>query len=351
MSETLPLLVWQDGPIGRVRLNRPRALNALTRDMAQTLSDTLLSWRDDDSISAIVIDAAGGKAFCAGGDILDLYTVGKSGDPEPGRAFWREEYRLNALIASYPKPYVAVMDGITMGGGVGISAHGSHRIVTERTMLAMPETGIGFLPDVGGTYLLSRAPGKIGLYLGMTGTRMGPADAIYAGFADHFIASDRLPEFIATLADGTPLAEALQTYSSPPPEGKLAGLQDKVDIAFGQTTAVDCAKKLAEMAAAGDNWAEKTHSALRRNAPLSVAAAFEAINMAKQMNTIEDCLALEYRFAHRALIGQDFYEGVRAAVIDKDKNPKWDPSTLETVSPESVAAMLSSLGADEWTAA
>ncbi len=351
MSDADELIVWRDGPLGRLRLNRPKTLNALTLGMTRGINEALTTWRDDATVAAVVIDAQGDKAFCAGGDIIDLYTVGKAGDPEPGRGFWREEYRLNALIGSYPKPYIALMDGITMGGGVGISAHGSHRIVTERTMLAMPETGIGFLPDVGSTWILSRAVGSTGYYLGMTGARMNAADAIFSGFADHYIESGALDEFVSAMKEGKSADDAVAMFATPPPEGALASLQEKITDAFGQTTALAVANRMEEMASQGDEWAAKTHKLLRRHSPLAVSTAFEAITQAKTLSSLEDCLALEYRFSYRALTGHDFYEGVRALVIDKDKKPKWEPAQLEDVTPAMARGLLGPIGDQEWKAA
>lgn len=350
MTGDKELLTWQDGPLGRLRLNRPEALNALTSGMAEQITQALKKWRDYASITAVVIDAEGNKAFCSGGDILDLYATGKGGNPEPGRRFWQEEYRLNAMIGAYPKPYIALMNGITMGGGVGISAHGSHRVVTERTMLAMPEAGIGFMPDAGGTWILSRAPGHTGLYLGMTGARLNAADAIFSGFGDNYVESKHLSKLLETLKSGETVSEAIKKIASPATGGHLESNQAWITEAFGQPTVVACVKRLQEMAKDGNEWAEKTHAILRRNAPLSVGATFAAINRAKQFSSLEECLALEYRFAHRAAAGQDFYEGIRAAVVDKDKKPRWEPNTLEDVTPAMVEDVLGPLGEHEWKA-
>ena len=344
------LLVWTEGPIGRLRLNRPEALNALTHDMALGIEKALLNWRDDIEIDAIVICATGDRAFCAGGDIQDLYNSGLK-SPEPGREFWRDEYRLNALIKSYPKPYVAIMNGITMGGGVGVSAHGSHRIVTEKTMVAMPETSIGFLPDVGGTYLLSRAPGETGLYLGLTGARMNAADAIFAGFADHYVPSAKLPEMVASMSTDTAPDEAIESVEETAPDGALKGLQDKISQAFSQPDALACVQQLQMMATEGDEWAEKTCNKIAKNSPLAVATTFAAIHKARKLSTLEECLSLEYSFAHRALAGHEFLEGIRAMVIDKDRKPDWRPAMLEDVTPEMVEDMLAPLGEAEWKAA
>ncbi len=344
------LLVWTEGRIGRLRLNRPEALNALTHEMALAMEKALLAWRNETDFQAVIICATGDRAFCAGGDIQALYFTGLN-DPEPGRRFWRDEYRLNALIASYPKPYISLMNGITMGGGVGVSAHGSHRIVTEKTMLAMPEASIGFIPDVGGTYLLSRAPGEAGLYLGLSGARMNAADAIYAGFADHYVPSELLPKMVAAIADGAPPDEAISHVEEKAPEGMLESLQEKITDVFARPDVLSCVQRLSELTADGDEWASKTHSMITKNSPLSVVTTFTAIQKARELQTLEECLSLEYCFAHRALTGHNFLEGIRALVIDKDKKPDWRPATLEEVTPEMVQEVLSPLGEEEWKAA
>jgi len=343
------LLVWLEGRVGRLRLNRPEALNALTHEMILAMEKALIAWRTDSNIDAIVVCATGDRAFCAGGDIQALYKSGLK-SPEPGREFWRDEYRLNAMIASYPKPYIALMNGITMGGGVGVSAHGSHRIVTENTMLAMPEASIGFIPDVGGTYLLSRSPGQSGLYLGMSGARMNAADAIFAGFADSYVPSNALPGLVVALADGTSPDEAISLVEETAPDGELAALQDKINDVFAVPEILGCVRRLDKLAAGGDEWARKTFSMLRNNSPLSVATTFTAVHKARELATLEDCLALEYNFAHRALTGHEFLEGIRALVIDKDKKPNWQPATLEEVSPEMVENVLAPLGEKTWNA-
>jgi len=348
MSAKDEVIIWRDGPVGRIHLNRPKALNALSHDMILTMQAALIKWQDDNEVSAVVVDAEGERAFCAGGDVVNLYHTGRA-DPEPGRQYWRDEYRLNELIGRYKKPYIALMDGIVMGGGVGISAHGSCRIVTEKTLLAMPEVAIGFLPDVGGTYLLARAPGKTGLYLGMSGKRIKAADAIYAGFADVFVASDRLAELVAALVNGMPAGAALNKFKGDPDPGTLKQMRASIDDAFSRDTALECVARLGEMSEGGDQWARTTLEAIRASCPLSVAATFAAIRSANE-RSLEQCLAAEYRFSYKALLGSEFYEGVRAAVVDKDRAPKWHPATLEQVTPEMTAAALAPIGDKEWSA-
>lgn len=346
---TEDLLVWQDGSLGRLKLNRPKALNALTFEMALGVRDALETWRHDDSIKTIVIEGEGEKAFCAGGDILHLYNIGRE-TPQIGVDFWRDEYRLNAMIAEYPKPYISLMDGITMGGGVGVSAHASHRIVTERSMIAMPEASIGFLPDVGGTYILSRAPGSTGVYLGMTGARMNAADAIFAGFADSYIPSAKITPLLELIKTGKDVDECIGTFSTLADDGKLCEQQGLISEAFDHASSMGCVESLEEMASSENAWAVKSLKLLRKNSPLSVASAHYAIRKAASLETLEACLALEFRFAARTLYRDDFYEGVRAIVVDKDRPPVWTPTRLEDVTPEMVAAAFASLGHNEWTA-
>jgi enoyl-CoA hydratase len=341
MSEDI--LVRIDSYAGRITLNRPQVLNALTYKMLQSIDRALDTWEHDDAVRLVIIEGTGDRAFCAGGDIQLLYNTGRS-TPGLGRKFWFDEYRLNARIHHYPKPYVAIMDGIVMGGGVGVSAHGSHRIVTERSSVTMPEASIGFMPDVGGTRLLADAPGETGLHLGMTALRMSAADAIYAGFADHFVPSARMAELVRALAkagDISVIADFVQT----PPTSDLSRHRDKIDHCYGRNSIGEIVLALE---GAGDEWARETLKALRRVSPFSAAATFESIRRACGVSGIEPCLVIEYRFAYRSLDGAEFYEGIRAAVIDKDRKPKWNPSRIEDVTPASVAAVLASLGEHEW---
>ena len=348
MSEQAQVIFSQQGAIGFIRLNRPKNLNALSHKMILEMTIMLRKWEKDKTISAVIIEGAGEKAFCAGGDIVELYNNSKQ-DPKRGQQFLRDEYQLNATIGHYKKPYIAIMDGITMGGGVGVSSHGTVRIVSERTIFAMPEVIIGFLPDVGSTYLLSRALGKIGLYLGMIGARIGAADVIYAGFADNYIHSDRLEDFCKALVSGMEKNKAIEKFSSKPEAGKLEQLQNNIDDAFGKNSVLECKARLSEMSDRGNDWATTTLTALSQACPVSVMATFEIINNAKDLS-LNQCLQAEYRFAHKALLGNEFYEGIRAAVIDKDKSPKWQPASLEQVAPEMVQQALAPIGKDEWIA-
>ena len=329
-----------EGRAGRITLTRPKALNALSYEMCLAIDAALIAWAQDDRVALVLIDAEGDKAFCAGGDIAEMYATGTRGDYSYGRRFWRDEYRMNARIADYPKPVVSFLQGFTMGGGVGVGCHASHRIVGESSQIAMPECGIGLLPDVGGTYLLARAPGQLGAYLGLTGARMGPADAIRAGFADLFLPEADWTEAKAAL---TATGQITALTGTAPPQGQFADLAAVIDDAFGQTTLAAIAERLAPQDTA---FAQKARAALKRNAPLSMACTL-AILQQGRVPTIRQALTQEYRFTWRAMAQGDFLEGIRAAIIDKDKSPRWQHDSLAAVTEAEVAAMLAPLGANE----
>ena len=329
--------------VGRITLTRPKALNALTYDMAIAVENALDDWVTSEDVEMIVIDAEGDRAFCAGGDIADLYATGKAGDFAFGRRFWADEYRLNAKIANLSIPYVAIMDGITMGGGVGISVHGSDRIVTERSMIAMPECGIGLVPDVGGSMTLSRARGHLGEYLAMTGYRMGPGDAVLAGFGDLQVSSEDLSTLIERLEETGDLS-VLTEFGGPADTPALGQHLEKIDHYFSKGSALECVRALEEN---GSDWEAQTAKLIRSACPLSVACSFEIIRRARKLEMIEDVLALEYRFTSRSMSDGEFIEGVRAQIIDKDRNPKWQTARLENVSEAQIDAMLAPLGDSE----
>lgn len=345
MHKTNDIHIRKSGKAGRITLTRPDALNALTYDMCLSIEKALDEWRDDSTISLIIIDAEGSKSFCAGGDIADLYKTGKAGDFEFGRKFWADEYRVNAKIKNYSKPFVAIMDGIVMGGGVGISAHGSHRVVTENTLFAMPECGIGLAPDVGGNLLLSRAPGYVGEYLGTTGARLDASDCIYAGIADVYVPEAGLPELIEALEDTADLS-FMDTFEKHCPPGKLSQTQAMIDGHFHLETAVDIIRSLENTE---DEWASKTASLMRKGCPLSVASAVDMVRQARNLGLIEEILALEYRFTYRSMSHGDFIEGIRAQIIDKDRKPNWKIARLEDLSGSEVSQMLENLGDAELT--
>jgi len=308
------------GRAGRITLTRPKALNALSYDMCMAIDTALCNWRDDDDVDLVVIDAESDKAFCAGGDIAELYHRGQEGDYEYGRQFWRDEYRLNALISEYPKPVVSLMQGFTMGGGVGIGCHGSHRIVCETTQISMPECSIGLVPDVGGCYILSKAPDHLGAFLGLTGYRLGAHDAIYTGFADSFISQELWPDLIDELQDSGRTAP-IDRNAQPAPEGKLAPVLNEINDYFGHQTLDQIRNSLRQ---SGSEFSTKILGTLSRNAPISMACTLEILrHLGTSALTIRAALEMEYRFTSRAMEHGDLLEGIRAQIIDKDRNPQW----------------------------
>ncbi|MDP9836243.1 enoyl-CoA hydratase [Neorhizobium huautlense] len=332
-TDTSEILVETSGALGRIILNRPKALNALTLSMVRMIDAALDDFEKDPAIAAVLVEGAGERGLCAGGDIRMLYESGKSGS-EDAATFWREEYRLNGRIARFPKPYVAILDGITMGGGVGISAHGSHRIATDRLRLAMPETGIGFFPDVGATFLLSRSPGEVGTYLGLTGSIIGPADAIHAGFADvmvPFAGIDILREKLSALpagADAHAVSAVIHALAQTPSAGMLAAHQPLIDRTFAFDTVEDIMVALAREKSA---FAAETHATLLTRSPSSLKITLRMLRRARESESLEDCLNREFSGSMAVLGLADFYEGIRAAVIDKDRKPRWSPAALSDV--------------------
>lgn len=320
---------------GRITLNRPQALNAMTYDMCLAIEAALDDWRDDPDVALVVIDAAGDRAFCSGGDIEALYETGRAGDFAYGQRFWADEYRLNAKIAAYPKPYVALMQGFTMGGGVGISCHGSHRIVCESSQIAMPECGIGLVPDVGGSFLLARAPGHLGDYLGLTAARMGPGDAIYAGFADSYVVQADWPALVSDL-EMTGDVGVIAEFSEKILPGSIANRQAQIDAVFSPGSLPGILDTLQND---DSSFSEDCLKAIKRNAPLSMAVTLEILRRLRSEGDITTALDLEYRFTARAMEYGDFLEGIRAAIIDKDRKPKWKHA-LSHVPHEAIAQML-----------
>lgn len=329
-----PVIVSRNGSLGRLHLNRPKALNSLTLEMVRLIDATLAEFEADNRVGCILITGEGERGLCAGGDIIALYESIAAGDGQ-AIGFWAEEYRLNARIAAISKPFVAFMDGITMGGGVGVSVHGSHRIVTERTRLAMPETGIGFFPDVGVTWILGHhAPGEVGTYIGLTGASLGAGDAIYAGFADAYMPASRLGALIAALTalpadcDVAAVTGAIQRMSDPAPLAALAENRTLIDATFNATTVE---RIIAALEAEGSTFSQATLTAMATKSPTGQKVALALIRAAREATSLRECLALEYTAAGIMLDGPDFREGVRAAVIDKDRKPKWMPATLAEV--------------------
>lgn len=332
--------IRKQGLAGRITLGRPEALNALSYQMCLDIEAALDTWRDDDSVRLVIIDAVGDKAFCAGGDIQEMYDTARAGNFAYGRKFWADEYRLNMRLAEYPKPYIAFMQGFTMGGGVGVSCHGSHRVVCESSQIAMPECGIGLVPDVGGSLLLARAPGHLGEYLGVSGTRMRPGDAIHAGFADLYLPRHNWAAIIADL-EQTGEVEALVNAAETPPESRLSEQQDEVDTLFAAASLTEI---IATLEATDSPLAKTALKAIRRVSPLSAAATVEMIHAARKTDNIRAALDLEYRFTYRSAEQGDFIEGIRAAIIDKDRNPRWRHASIEAVSDADITNMLAPLG-------
>jgi enoyl-CoA hydratase/carnithine racemase len=327
---------------GRITLNRPQALNALTYKMILAIEAALDTWRDDPQVKLVIIDAMGDKAFCAGGDIQEMYDTGTAGDFAYGQKFWYDEYRVNAKITAYPKPYLAFMQGFTMGGGVGVSCLGSHRVVCETSQIAMPECGIGLVPDVGGSCLLAHAPGFAGEYLGLCSARMGPSDAIYAGFADYYIAQSRWGGLIDNMAQSGDafLVEHYASSEMPPAIGPLQQNASLIDTLFG---AGDLAGIVAGLEASEAEFAATALASLKRNSPLSLACSLQMLRSLRPEPTVAKALTQEYRFTSRAMQHGDFLEGIRAAIIDKDRAPRWKHALADDLEDE-VAAILAPLG-------
>ncbi|MFB7056222.1 enoyl-CoA hydratase/isomerase family protein [Streptomyces vinaceus] len=341
MSEEEEVIVTTEGRTGRLVLNRPKALNALNHSMVLRIEEALTAWRDDSAVETVVISGAGERGLCAGGDIRAIYEDARTGGAASAD-FWRDEYRLNALIARYPKPYVALMDGIVMGGGVGISAHGSVRIVTERSRVAMPETGIGFVPDVGGTYLLALAPGELGTHLALTGAPVGAADALLCGLADHFVPAERLGALVEDLAHGS-VHDALAPHVSPAPAGELAAHREWIDHCYAADTVEEITARLL---AGGDAAAKEAAATLSAKSPTALKVTLAALRRARALGPLERVLEQEYRVSCAALSSPDLVEGIRAQVIDKDRNPRWSPGRLSEVTEADTARYFAPLGDD-----
>ncbi|MFF3579445.1 enoyl-CoA hydratase/isomerase family protein [Streptomyces mirabilis] len=337
------LLLRTEGRAAYLTLNRPKALNALTHAMVRRIDRALTAWEHDPAVETVVLTGAGERGLCAGGDIRAIHEDVRNGDGTASAAFWRDEYRLNARIAHYPKPYVAVMDGIVMGGGVGVSAHGSVRIVTERSKIAMPETGIGFVPDVGGTYLLALAPGELGTHLALTGSPTGAGDALLCGLADLYVPSDSLPRLIADLAHA-PVRQVLGQHARQEPPGELAAARPWIDACYAVDTVEEIIDRLLEH---GGSAAKETAETLLTKSPTSLKVTLAALRRARRLGPLENVLDQEYRVSCAALTAPDLVEGIRAQVIDKDRSPRWTPPTLAEVSDADVERFFTPLGERE----
>lgn len=337
------------GRTGFILLDRPRALNALTREMCVAVRGKLAEWADDSRVAAVVIEGEGERAFCAGGDVVKVARSAQEGGTD-WRRFFSEEYRMNSAIGHFPKPFIAILDGIAMGGGVGISIHGPWRIATERTLLAMPETGLGLIPDVGGSHALPRLPGASGMYLALTGYRAEAADCLHLGLATHYIPVERLTALKARLAEGEPplgpaeVGVMLDEAASDPGEAPIAMRRPQIDRHFSLDSVgaiIDSLK--------GDStrWAHRTRADLLEKSPVSLALSFAAQRRGAELS-LDDCLRMEYRVVSRIMtMDRDFFEGVRALLVDKDKAPKWSPARLADIDPKAIEAHFAGLGEDE----
>jgi enoyl-CoA hydratase len=333
MSDESTVLVRTEGRIGRITLNRPKAINALTHEMVLEIDAALRAWAHDDAVEAVLLDGAGERGLCAGGDIVAIHRDASQSATlddaiaSPSGKFWYDEYVLNAYISHYPKPYIALMDGIVMGGGVGVSAHGNTRIVTDRTKMAMPEVGIGFAPDVGGTYLLAQAPGEIGTYLALTAAQINGADAIAIGFADHYLPAEKIADLTSALTT-RPVAEVIAEFCIEPPESGLLAKHRWIDDAFSAGTAVEIVERLRGH---DESDAHDTANVVAAKSPTSVEVTVRSLREISSETTLEEALVTEYRVSIHFLAHHDLAEGIRAQVIDKDRSPKWSPPSLTAV--------------------
>ena len=331
------ILFEQRGAAGIVTLNRPKALNALTHGMVLAMKAKLDEWAGDPTVGVVIVRGAGERAFCAGGDIRALAESDRAGTPY-ALDFWRDEYILNATIKHYPKPYVALIHGIVMGGGVGVSVHGCYRVADETAVFAMPETGIGFFPDVGGSYFLSRCPGETGMFLALTGVRLKVVDTRYVGVSTHIVPQAQWSGLVDHLASGDVPEHALATF-----EAEFAAPLAEYRATIDRLFAADSVETiLAGLDAESDEWARATAAVIRTKSPTSLKLAFREMREGRR-HAFDDCMRMEYRMASRVLAGSDFYEGVRAVIVDKDNAPKWQPATLADVNNQSIAAYFAPL--------
>jgi enoyl-CoA hydratase len=345
MSEP-EVLVERRGCAGFLTLNRPKALNALNLGMVRVIAAALDEWERDARVARVVVTGAGGRAFCAGGDIRLLYEQGRAGDHAAQLAFWREEYQLNRRIKRYSKPYVALVDGIVMGGGVGVSAHGAHLIAGEGFAFAMPEVGIGFFPDVGATFLLPRLPHRAGVYLALTGARANAGDALALGLAQAVVPSTRMSELGRALADPEPVEAIVSQFASSAPPSALAAQRALIENCFARPTPTQIIATLAEAAGAGSAFARTAQEAMLTKSPTSQAIALRQMEAGRSLS-FEEAMILEFRIVSRICRGHDFYEGVRAVIVDKDNQPQWRPGAPDEVPAAAVAAYFAPLGESE----
>ena len=338
------VLIRRDGSAAFISLNRPKALHALTQPMDHAMTEALLGWQDDPSVGCVIIDHAEGRGFCAGGDIAFLRNSALNDGGQSGRQFFYEEYQLNHLLMTYPKPVVAFMDGITMGGGVGISQPAKYRVATENTRFAMPETGIGLFPDVGGGWHLSRLKGRIGPFLALTGARLDGAECLWAGLATHYLPSEALAEAKARIAAGEEPGSVLAALSIAPPEARIAASAGLIARHFASDRYEDI---LASLAADGGDWAAKELATLQTKSPQTCKVALRQLADSLNCTDFAANMVMEYRIASRVLTRPDFAEGVRAVIVDKSMDPKWDPATPEGVTDDLIDSIFAPLPANE----
>jgi enoyl-CoA hydratase len=329
------ILFERRGAAGLITLNRPQALNAVDHAMVTALAAQLAAWASDPSVMRVIIRAAGERAFSAGGDIRALHELGRAGRQAEMLPFWWDEYRLNHLIKHYPKPYVALIDGIVMGGGVGISVHGSHRVAGDKFQFAMPEVGIGFFPDVGATWFLPRLPGEMGAYCALTGDRLRAADAFAAGVATHHVAAARFPDLIDALAGTVSVDAVLAAFAEPAGEGALAPLRPAIDRLFAADSVEEILAALDAADGPHAEWASKAAATIRAKSPTSLKVALAQVRRGARWS-FSECMRAEFRIVSRIVYGHDFYDGVRATIIDKDNAPRWRPADLAGVTDAAV---------------
>jgi enoyl-CoA hydratase len=349
MNAESEVLFERRGAAGIITLNRPQALNAFTIATVGAIRPQLAAWASDPDVTRVVIQAAGGKAFAAGGDIRSLVELLKSGRYDATMDFWREEYLLNADIKRFPKPYIALVDGICMGGGVGLSVHGSFRVAGDRYLFAMPEVSIGFFPDVGATYFLPRLPGRIGTYLALTAARFGPGEGIGFGLATHRVPSSRFPVLLQALSEGADVSGALAAFSTRPESNTLAGREEVINRAFAGESVeavLDNLRREGQRGGEDAAFADAQAAAIQTKSPTSLKIALEQMHRGSRFDFAE-CMRTEFRIVSRVARGHDFFEGVRAVVLDKDNAPKWSPATLEGVTDAAVDRYFQPLGAGE----
>ncbi|UMB70764.1 enoyl-CoA hydratase/isomerase family protein [Mycobacterium paraterrae] len=332
-DEADDILSHVDNGIGYLTLNRPKAINSLNQSMVTHLRRVLTEWEQSSDVAAVVLSGAGERGLCAGGDVVAIYHSARA-DGAEARTFWYDEYLLNGHIGRFPKPYVSLMDGIVMGGGVGVGAHANTRVVTDTSKVAMPEVGIGFIPDVGGAYLLSRAPGSLGLHAALTGAPFTGADAIVLGFADHFVPHDKLDALRQSIAD-VGVGQAIATHAVEPPPSELVAQRDWIDECYAGDTVADIVARLRSHGAGPANDAADV---IETRSPIALSVTLEAVRRAAKLDTLEDVLAQDYRVSSASLRSHDLVEGIRAQLVDKDRNPKWSPASLTEVSAADVEA-------------